>query len=56
MPGLIEQVETTLSESQVSMEEAMGKLNAIDVDALNQAIQDLAAVVAPLASLAGKFS
>ena len=29
----------------------MGKLNAVDFDALNQAIKDLAAVIEPLAKM-----
>ena len=55
LPALVEQIETTLQETQSNMETAMGQLSAIDVAALNAAIADLAAVAEPLAGLAGIF-
>ena len=41
--------------SQTGVEEALNKLNKIDLETLNDAITDLAAVVEPLARFFGKF-
>ncbi len=53
--GLAQDVSGLVQSSQAGIEEALGKLNGIDFGALNQAIQDLAAVVKPLASFADRF-
>lgn len=49
--SMISEVDTLVGSSQSAVEEALGKINTIDIDALNQAIKDLAAVVEPLAKL-----
>ena len=49
--GMISDVDELVGSSQSAVEEALGKINTIDIDALNKAIKDLAAVVEPLAKL-----
>ena len=46
---------TLAAESQNIVAEAMKKLDAIDIDSLNSAIQDLADIVAPLAKISNIF-
>ena len=53
--GMVENVETLVTTAQDSLEQTMGKLNSIDLDTLNQAIQDLAKVVEPLSKLMKVF-
>ena len=48
--GMIENMGALTTDSQAIVEEAMSKLNAINLDALNQAIEDLANIVEPLAN------
>jgi len=48
-------VRQLVSTSQTGVEEALNKLNAIDLKTLNKAIQDLADVVAPLANFFNRF-
>lgn len=55
LDGLARDVNTLVRTCQASVEEAMGKLNAIDLQTLNQAIDDLAAVVKPLADFFERF-
>ena len=38
----------------VSIQTALGKINDIDIDSLNQAIADLAGIVRPLSALLGR--
>lgn len=49
--GMVSDVDTLVSSSQSAVEEALTKINTIDLDTLNQAIKDLAAVVEPLAKI-----
>ena len=49
--GMVEDVETLVATAQDSLEQTMGKLNAIDFGTLNKAIADLAKVVEPLSKL-----
>ena len=49
--GMISDVDGLVNSSQSAVEEALGKINTIDIEALNRAIEDLAAVVEPLAKL-----
>lgn len=49
--SMVESVNTLAADSQTVVSEAMEKLDTIDIDTLNKAIQDLAAVVEPLAKL-----
>ncbi len=52
--GLFANVEDLVNETQVSVNEAMGKVMAIDIETLNSAIRDLQSVVEPLARLFGR--
>ena len=47
--GMIEGVNTLVATGQVSLEETVTKLNAIDFEALNKAIDTLTKVIDPLA-------
>ena len=53
--GMVENVETLVTTAQDSLEQTMGKLNAIDFETLNKAIEDLAKVVEPLSKLMNVF-
>ena len=55
LSGMVSNVDSLVTESQNSLNGAMSKLDAIDIDALNKAIKDLAAVVEPLAKLSKIF-
>ena len=45
-----------MATSQTGVEEALASIQNIDFDTLNQAIEDLAAVVEPMANLLKRFS
>lgn len=49
--GMVSSVDTLAQTSQSGIQQALEKVNAIDIQALNQAIEDLAKVVSPLANL-----
>lgn len=51
LAGMVANVDALAVSSQAGMEQALGKINAIDIEALNQAISDLSDVVSPLAKL-----
>ena len=53
--GMVADVDTLVSSSQTGAEQALEKINAIDIDTLNKAIEDLAKIVSPLASLINRF-
>ena len=53
--GLVSNVDALVSTSQVGVEETMDKLNKIDFDALNQAIEDLSDVIEPIAKFFKTF-
>ena len=53
--GMVENVNTLTTESQSVVAEAMEKLDTIDINTLNKAIQDLADVVEPLAKVSNFF-
>ena len=55
LEGLVTNVNGLVSTSQSGVEQALEKLNAVDMQTLNRAIEDLAKVVEPLAKLAGMF-
>ena len=55
LSGMVSNVDSLVTESQSSLSDAMSKFDAIDIDALNKAIKDLAAVVEPLAKLSKIF-
>ena len=53
--GMIEGVNALVATGQAGLEETVTKLNAIDFEALNQAIEDLAAVIEPMAKFSKLF-
>ena len=55
LQGMVSNVDGLVTTGQQSMETTMEKLNSIDFDALNKAIQDLSAVTQSLANVARIF-
>lgn len=55
MEGTLDSIEALVTTSGSGMEEAIGKLNAIDIETLNDAIKDLSDVVQPMADFFGRF-
>lgn len=53
--GLVSDVDALVGTSQKGIEETMEKLNKIDFDALNQAIEDLSDVIEPIAKFFKTF-
>ena len=53
--ALVTDVDGLVGTSQVGVEQAMEKLNAIDFDALNDAIKDLSDVIDPIARFFNKY-
>lgn len=53
IPGMLNEVSELTTESQKGMQEAMQKIENIDIEKMNKAISDLSAVIAPLAKLFG---
>lgn len=53
--GMVNQVDTLVKNSQSAVTEAVKKMDTIDIDALNKAIKDLAAIVEPLAKVSKFF-
>ena len=53
--SMVENVNTLTSDSQTAVTEAIEKLDTIDIETLNKAIQDLADVVEPLAKVSNFF-
>ena len=51
--GLVNDTQDLVNDSSAGIEQAIGKLEAIDIDGLNSAIEDLESVVSPLAKLFG---
>ena len=51
---LVKDVDDMVSSSQEGVEDALEKMNAIDINTLNKAISDLSKIVEPLARLFGK--
>ena len=54
--GLVDDVDVLVASGQDSLRKTMDKLNAINFETLNQAIEDLAAVVEPLAKFFNVFN
>lgn len=52
--ALIAQSRMGIDTALVSVQTALGKINDIDIESLNQAIEDLAGIVRPLSSLLGR--
>ncbi len=55
LEGIAQDVGALVQSTQTGVEEALGKLDSIDLDTLNQAIEDLSDVVEPLARFANRF-
>jgi len=53
--NVIANVDNLVTSSQSGVEEAMEKIDAIDIEGLNKGIKDLATAVEPLANLAKRF-
>lgn len=51
--GLVNDTQGLINQSSAGIDSAMGKLDQIDIEGLNQAISDLSSVVSPLARLFG---
>lgn len=56
LAGMVDNVDTLATTSQRAVEHATEKLDTIDLDTLNKAIKDLAAVVEPLARFFNVFN
>ena len=54
--SLVSNVDDLVETSQSGVEQTMTKINSIDFDALNSAIEDLSNVIEPLAKVANRFS
>lgn len=50
---MLDQVNVVVTDSQKGIKEAMEKVEAIDIEKMNQGISDLCSVIAPLAKLFG---
>ena len=55
LTGMVENVDALVVTGQEGIEQAMDKINAIDFEALNQAIQDLSDVINPITNFFNKF-
>ena len=55
MEGTLDSIQTLVTSSGSGMEEAISKMNSIDIETLNDAIQDLSEVVQPMADFFGRF-
>lgn len=53
LPAMIEHVNDLVDSSQSSVQSASRKIDSIDIEALNQSIHDLNAIIEPLARLFG---
>ena len=53
--SMVTNVDSLVSSSQEGVEQALGKINSLDIDSLNQAIADLSEVVEPLAKFFKAF-
>lgn len=53
---MVDNINSLVTTSQSGVEEALKKINEIDIDALNQAVEDLAAVIQPLADFVKRIS
>lgn len=53
--GMIDNVDTLVTTAQEGLAQTMEKFNAIDIQTLNQAIEDLAKVVEPMSKLMSVF-
>lgn len=56
MDSMVENINSLVITSQTGVEEALGTIKEIKFDTLNQAIEDLAAVVQPMADFVKRFN
>ena len=56
MVSMVENINSLVITSQTGVEEALGTIKEIKFDTLNQAIEDLAAVVQPMADFVKRFN
>ena len=56
LSGMMDGIDTLVASGQEGLAQTMEKLNTIDIDTLNQAIKDLAAVVEPFAKLINRLT
>ena len=55
LEGMVGNMDSLAVYAQESLKQTMGKLDAIDFETLNKAIEDLAKVIEPLAEFFGRF-
>ena len=55
LESMVSNVDALVTSSQDGVREALDKINALDIESLNQGIADLSAVVKPLADFFGRF-
>ena len=55
IPGMVDNVSTLVDSSQEGVQQALEKVNAIDIDTLNKAIENLTTIVTPLANIVNKL-
>lgn len=55
LESMVSNVDALVTDSQEGVKQALDKINELDITSLNQAIDDLSAVVKPLADFFGKF-
>ncbi|MBO5129148.1 MAG: hypothetical protein J6B95_02225 [Oscillospiraceae bacterium] len=56
LQSMVQDVDALVATGQQSLEQTMAKLDTIDLETLNRAIKDLAAVIEPLARFFNAFS
>lgn len=56
LESMVSNVDSLVTSSQDGVKQALDKINALDIDSLNQAIEDLSAVVKPLADFFSRFN
>ena len=54
--GMVENINSLVTTGQEGVEEALGAIKEIRFDALNQAIEDLSAVIQPMADFVKRFN
>ena len=55
LKGMVDDVGQLVGSSQTAVEQTMEKMNSIDLNTLNKAIKDLAAVIEPMAKFFNLF-
>lgn len=56
LSGMMDGIDALVASGQDGLAQTMEKLNTIDIETLNKAIKDLAAVVEPFAKLVNRFN